>query len=52
MGGGDLMSERKEMKKKRGKQMYMLKLILSHSLSNLEEQTRSITQEFYFQIAP
>lgn len=33
------MSERKEMKKKRGKQMYMLKLILSHSLSNLEEQT-------------
>lgn len=52
VGGGDLMSERKEMKKKRGKQMYMLKLILSHSLSNLEEQTRSITQEFYFQIAP
>lgn len=51
-GGGDLMSERKEMKKKRGKHMYMLKLILSHSLSNLEEQTRSITQEFYFQIAP
>lgn len=43
------------MKKKRGKQMYMLKLmklmILSQSLSNVEEQTWSITQEFYFQIA-
>lgn len=51
----NFISERKGMKKKRGKQMYMLKLmklmILSQSLSDVEEQTWSITQEFYFQIA-
>lgn len=39
----NFISERKGMKKKRGKQMYMLKLmklmILSQSLSNVEEQT-------------
>lgn len=39
----NFMSGRKETKKKRGKQTHMLKLmklmILSHSLSNLEEQT-------------